>query len=202
MSTNQADQNTAGQSQEEAKQSYLEWATQKMPFTGGQAGPNLEGKTNEEAKQSYMEWAKEKYGEKYEAWMPWIEDYFLKYFTKDNKASYATKQQLDQTKVTGIAQVDNLQDGVNNLVAGQVGQGGLLQPAGDLLSKEGINRTERQGKDDSGGYLPAGLSGGLPGLPGLSGQGQGQGQSKEGKDDSAGGGYLPSSLPGIPGLGK
>jgi len=23
--------------------------------------------------------------------MPWIEDHFLKWFTKDNKASYATK---------------------------------------------------------------------------------------------------------------
>ncbi|KAH6971246.1 hypothetical protein BKA56DRAFT_694318 [Ilyonectria sp. MPI-CAGE-AT-0026] len=50
-------------------------------------------------------------------------------------------------------------DGVHNLVAGQVGQGGLLQPAGDLTSKEGINRTERQGKDDKGGYTPSQLPG-------------------------------------------
>lgn len=42
-------------------------------------------------KQTYMAWAKQKYGEQYEVWMPWIEDTFLKYFTKDNKASYATK---------------------------------------------------------------------------------------------------------------
>jgi phage tail tape-measure protein len=59
---------------------------------------------------------------------------------------------LDKSKVTGIPQVDNLQDGVNNLVAGQVGQGGLLQPVGDAMSKEGINRAERQGKDDKGSY--------------------------------------------------
>ncbi|KAI1263607.1 hypothetical protein F5Y18DRAFT_122879 [Xylariaceae sp. FL1019] len=119
----------------------------------------------EAEKQSYIEWAKQKYGEQYEAWMPWIEDTFLKYFTKDNKASYATREQLDKTKVTGVKQVDNIQDGVNNLVTGQVGQGGILQPVGDMLSKEGVNRTERQGKDDQGGYLPSGL-GGLSGLGG------------------------------------
>ena len=48
-----------------------------------------------------------------------------------------------------------MQDGVNNLVGGQVGQGGLLQPVGDAMSKEGINRAERGGKDDSGSYLGA-----------------------------------------------
>ncbi|KAI0009058.1 hypothetical protein F4779DRAFT_618034 [Xylariaceae sp. FL0662B] len=108
-----------------------------------------------------MEWVKQKYNEQYENWMPWIEDNFLKYFTKDNKASYATREQLDKTKVTGVEQVDTLQDGVHNLAAGQVGQGGLLQPVGDLVSKEGINRSERQGKDEQGGYLP---NVGVPGL--------------------------------------
>ena len=61
---------------------------------------------------------------------------------------------LNKTKVTGIEQVDTLQDGVNNLVAGQVGKGGLAQPIGDMASKEGVNRVERQGKDDKGGYIP------------------------------------------------
>ncbi|KAI6082134.1 hypothetical protein F4821DRAFT_247734 [Hypoxylon rubiginosum] len=112
---------------------------------------------------STVEWAKQKYNEQYENWMPWIEDTFLKYFTKDNKASYSTKEQLDKTKVTGVDQVDTLQDSVHSTVAGQVGQGGLLQPVGDLVSKEGINRTERQGKDDQGGYLPTSV----PGLSGL-----------------------------------
>ena len=28
---------------------------------------------------------------KKENWMPWIEDQYLKWFTNDNKASYATK---------------------------------------------------------------------------------------------------------------
>ncbi|KAF2716035.1 hypothetical protein K431DRAFT_289744 [Polychaeton citri CBS 116435] len=101
---------------------------------------------------SYLEWVKEGYYKQYENWMPWIEDQYLKWFTKDNKTSYAAKDTLDKSKVTGIEQVDTLQDGVNNLAAGQVGQGGLLQPVGDLASKEGVNRAERGGKDDSGSY--------------------------------------------------
>lgn len=60
---------------------------------------------------------------------------------------------MDKTKVTGIDQVDTLQDSVNHTVAGQVGQGGLLQPVGDMVSKEGVNRAERGGKDDGGSYL-------------------------------------------------
>lgn len=59
---------------------------------------------------------------------------------------------LDKSKVTGVEQVDTLQDGVNNLVAGQVGKGGLLQPVGDMASKEGVNRAERGGKDVDGSY--------------------------------------------------
>jgi hypothetical protein len=43
---------------------------------------------------------------------------------------------------------------VNNLAAGQVGKGGLLQPVGDWASKEGVNRAERGGKDDKGGRVP------------------------------------------------
>ncbi|KPM36559.1 hypothetical protein AK830_g10018 [Neonectria ditissima] len=106
-----------------------------------------------------MEWTKKTYNEQYENWVPWLEDVYLRWFTKDNKTSYATKDTLDKSKVTGIEQVDTLQDGVHNLAAGQVGQGGLLQPAGDMFSKEGINRSERQGKDDNGGYAPSQLPG-------------------------------------------
>jgi len=101
-----------------------------------------------------MEWTKKTYNEQYEKWVPWLEDLYLRYFTKDNKTSYATRDTLDKTKVTGIKQVDTLQDGVHNLVAGQFGQGGLGQPVGDLASREGVNRTERMGKDDKGGYIP------------------------------------------------
>jgi len=101
-----------------------------------------------------MEWSKKTYNEQYEKWVPWVEDLYLRYFTKDNKTSYATRDTLDKTKVTGIEQVDTLQDGVHNLVTGQVGQGGIGQPIGDMMSREGINRTERGGKDNKGGYLP------------------------------------------------
>jgi len=59
---------------------------------------------------------------------------------------------LDKAKVTNIDQVDKLQDNVNGLVSSQVGKGGLLQPVGDMASKEGVNRVERQGKDESGSY--------------------------------------------------
>lgn len=88
--------------------------------------------------------------------------------------------------MTGISQVDTLQDGVNNLVAGQVGQGGVAQPVGDVASREGMTRAERQGKDDTGGYLPGaakpvndvvggvtgGLQSGVQGAGGLLGLGR------------------------------
>ncbi|CRK23738.1 hypothetical protein BN1723_013097 [Verticillium longisporum] len=115
-----------------------------------------------------MEWSKQTYNSQYEKWVPWAEDLYLRWFTKDNKTSYAAKhllanhqpsENLDKTKVTGISQVDTLQDGVHGLVAGQVGQGGLLQPAGDLVSKEGVNRAERQGRDDKGNYADSSIPG-------------------------------------------
>lgn len=105
---------------------------------------------NKAEQKTYRQQAGEYYNKQYESWMPWIEDKYLSWFTKDNKASYATKQNLDKSKVTGISQVDQLQDGVHGLVAGQVGQGGLAQPLGDAVSKEGINRAERKGKDENG----------------------------------------------------
>ncbi|KAI6758858.1 hypothetical protein HG530_011098 [Fusarium avenaceum] len=138
-----------------------------------------------------MEWTKATYNDQYKKWVPWLEDTYLRWFTKDNKASYATKQNLDKTKVTGIEQIDNLQDGVNNLAGGQVGQGGLLQPVGDLASKEGINRTERQGKGNDGSYVNkdtpgagalnstanAVVGGGKGAAEGLQGVGQGVGNT-------------------------
>lgn len=41
---------------------------------------------------------------------------------------------------------------MNSTVGQQVGKGGVLQPVGDMASKEGVNRAERGGKDDSGSY--------------------------------------------------
>jgi len=107
---------------------------------------------NKQDKEGYYDWTKRKANENWENWKPWVEDQYLRWFTKDNKASYATKDTLDKSKVTGIDQIDTVQDGVNNLVAGQVGKGGLAQPVGDFASNEGINRAERKGKDDKGSY--------------------------------------------------
>ena len=59
---------------------------------------------------------------------------------------------LDKTKVTGVEPVDKLQGDLNNTVGNQFGKGGALQGVGDAFSKEGINRAERGGKDDSGSY--------------------------------------------------
>jgi hypothetical protein len=39
-----------------------------------------------------MEWTKATYNDQYEKWVPWLEDVYLRWFTKDNKASYATKR--------------------------------------------------------------------------------------------------------------
>ncbi|KAL8750326.1 MAG: hypothetical protein Q9184_006463 [Pyrenodesmia sp. 2 TL-2023] len=107
---------------------------------------------DQKKKQSYTEWVKDAYSNQYENWMPWIEDKYLAWFGTDNKASYATKDTLSKSKVTGISQVDKLQDGVNNLVGDQVGKDGLLAPVGNMASKEGINRAERGGKDEKGSY--------------------------------------------------
>lgn len=49
--------------------------------------------------------------------------------------------------------MDAVQDGVNEGVGGQFGKGGLLEGVGNLTSKEVVNRGERQGKNDKGGYI-------------------------------------------------
>jgi hypothetical protein len=59
---------------------------------------------------------------------------------------------LDKSKVTGVQPVDKVQDDANRLVSGQLGKAGLLRPVGDVVSKEGINRAERGGKDEKGTY--------------------------------------------------
>jgi len=67
----------------------------------------------------------------------------LYWFSPDN---------LDKTKVTGNKDVDAVQDSVNKGVSGQFAKGGALEGVGNLVSKEGVNRSERGGKNESGGY--------------------------------------------------
>ncbi|KAL3459061.1 hypothetical protein BJX64DRAFT_291604 [Aspergillus heterothallicus] len=131
---------------------------------------------SEKKSKTYAEWVKEAYNEQYEKWMPWLEDQYLKWFGKgDNKASYATKDTLSKTKVTGIDQVDQLQDDVHNLVGNQVGEKGFLAPVGNLASREGVNRAERGGKDENGSY--GGPLGGVTDPVVNAGKGIGQGFS-------------------------
>jgi len=72
--------------------------------TAGSAGEKWNAMSEDQKKQafdslpqdqkkgkSYYEWITEGYHHQYENWMPWIEDQYLKWFTSDNKASYATK---------------------------------------------------------------------------------------------------------------
>jgi len=152
----------------------------KVTGSGNQAAEQVKQNTSQVP---MTEQNKGWYETKKEQWMPWVEDQYLYWFSKDNKASYATKDSLNKTKITGVVrlpfsnhllesspdvrclcvlllttrksqdQVDTLQDGVNSLVGGQVGKGGLLQPVGDAVSKEGVNRAERGGKDDKGSYM-------------------------------------------------
>ncbi|EPE30139.1 hypothetical protein GLAREA_12862 [Glarea lozoyensis ATCC 20868] len=111
-------------------------------------------------KQTYSEWAAQVYAVQYERWMPWIEDQYLRWFGKgDNKASYATKDTLAKSKITGIKQVDQVQDDVHNLIGNQLGENGFLAPVGNMVSKEGINRSERGGKEEDGSYGVAGQIG-------------------------------------------
>tara|TARA_R110002003_G_scaffold27_14_gene1450 strand:+ start:8608 stop:8973 length:366 start_codon:yes stop_codon:yes gene_type:complete len=103
-------------------------------------------------------------------------------------------ENLDKTKLTGVSQIDTLQDGVNGLVSGQVGQGGLAQPLGDGLSKEGINRAERGGKDDKaqgplGGYGQGAAEGVKGAGEGVAGGVKGAGEGVAGGVKGAGG-YL------------
>ncbi|KAE8137267.1 hypothetical protein BDV38DRAFT_246997 [Aspergillus pseudotamarii] len=122
--------------------------------------PNSQPQEAEEKKhqQSYYDWLREQYNIQYEKWYPWIEDQYLKWFGKgDNKASYVTKDTLNNTKASGLEQVDQLQDDVHNLVGNQLGDNGLLSPVGKMVSKEGINRGERKGKDEEGRYGFGGL---------------------------------------------
>jgi hypothetical protein len=44
-----------------------------------------------DSEESRFGWLKDAIYAKYEAWAPWLEDMYLKYFTRDNKASYVTR---------------------------------------------------------------------------------------------------------------
>jgi hypothetical protein len=49
--------------------------------------------------------------------------------------------------------VDKIQDDTSSFVGNQIGEKGLLAPVGQFASKEGVNRAERNGKDELGSYM-------------------------------------------------
>lgn len=63
----------------------------KMASIPNPTAPQLS--EEDKKKQTWGEYGKQVYNEQYERWMPWIEDFYLRWFTRDNKASYATKGQ-------------------------------------------------------------------------------------------------------------
>lgn len=95
---------------------------------------------------------------------------------------------LNKAKVTGIPQVDQIQDDVHNLVGNQLGKNGLFAPIGNLASKEGINRAERGGKDDNGTYGGAAASMTDPVVKNAQGAGQGIASGAQSAGESVVGG--------------
>lgn len=53
---------------------------------------------NTESK-TYKQQAGEFYNRQYDNWVPWLEDKYLQWFTKDNKASYSTKRTSSLFKI-------------------------------------------------------------------------------------------------------
>lgn len=106
---------------------------------------------------------------------------------------------LNKTKVTGVKQVDQIQDDVHNLVGNQLGENGLLSPVGNAVSKEGINRAERKGKDENGSY--GGPLGGVtdPVVEGSKNAGQGlySGVQSAGSSLAAGTKSAAGAIPGV-----
>ena len=96
---------------------------------------------------------------------------------------------LSKSKLTGNEQVDQIQDDASNLIGNQISDKGVLKPVGDSASKEGINRYERNGKDETGSYGGESLQGVIDsGREGVSHVGSGVGQMTESAGSSIVGG--------------
>jgi hypothetical protein len=49
----------------------------------------------EEKKETWTEWGGRYYNDTSTNWKPWLEDKYLQWFGKDNKASYSTKRKMN-----------------------------------------------------------------------------------------------------------
>lgn len=63
---------------------------------------NISDEEQQQKQQTYYEWLRNGYQKQYENWKPWLEDQYLRWITKDNKASYATKGALKEKKHTRV----------------------------------------------------------------------------------------------------
>ena len=80
------------QEQKTSRLSRFSYLSHFSPHRTSSANTSL---SNQHIYNNKMEWTKKQYNQQYENYMPWIEDNVLYYFTKDNKASYATKGMAD-----------------------------------------------------------------------------------------------------------
>jgi len=74
----------------------------KITGSGNQAAEQVKKNTSQVP---MTEQNKGWYETKKEQWIPWIEDQYLYWFSKDNKTSYATKDTLNKTKITGVVRL-------------------------------------------------------------------------------------------------
>jgi len=74
------------------------------------------------------------YSDYYDSTWRWVEDTYLKYFG-ENRTSYATKDTLRKTEVTGNKDVDGIQRGVTDAVGNQFAEGGIGESVGNAVDK-------------------------------------------------------------------
>jgi hypothetical protein len=64
---------------------------------------------------------------------------------------FINPDKLDQTKVTGVKGVDDIQEVVDKGITKQLGKGGLVNLVGEIISKV-FTRDERGGRGEKGGF--------------------------------------------------
>ena len=85
-------QQTAQDAGSQAKKSTSEGSKKWDAMSEDQKKQTFDSLPSDQKKdKTYLEWIQEGYHNQYENWMPWIEDKYLSWFTKDNKTSYAAK---------------------------------------------------------------------------------------------------------------
>ncbi|KAF2746589.1 hypothetical protein M011DRAFT_444825 [Sporormia fimetaria CBS 119925] len=115
--------------------------------------PNSSSSSSSDEQKSYTQTATEYYHKQYNNWVPWMEEQYLKYFSKDNKASYGLKETLSSLPQSSDPDIQKIQSGLSSLVSQQIGQGGVGEPVGDEMSAQ-ITEQERRGSGSGSGLPP------------------------------------------------